>query len=174
MAGAVKCYYCSDFFEKDKEDWIEVPNHKKRYAHKECYEKAMIEEESKPKLIEYINNLFGYDELPQMVERQIIDYIDNKKYTYAGILNALKYHYEIKHGDIEKAFGRIGIVSFVYEDSERYWKMLKEAQEKNRKIIAANDVIVPVVEVKIKPPKRESMKQKKTDFSFLNEGGDEN
>jgi hypothetical protein len=41
--------------------------------------------------------------------------------TNKGILFALKYFYEVKHGDWGKGHGGIGIVPFIYNDACAYW-----------------------------------------------------
>ena len=53
-------------------------------------------------------------------------------YTYSGILKTLKYWFEIKKGDLEKANGGIGIVPYVYDDAFLYWRGIWEAREKNK------------------------------------------
>lgn len=59
---------------------------------------------------------------------------NNKIYSPKGIRYALYYYYEIKHGDVAKANGGIGIVPFIYEDSKKYWY---QNESKRRGFVAA-------------------------------------
>lgn len=43
------------------------------------------------------------------------------KMTAKGMYFALKYYYDVQHGNIEKAAGGIGIIPHIYEESCRYW-----------------------------------------------------
>lgn len=55
------------------------------------------------------------------------------KMTAKGMYFALKYHYDVQHGSVEKAVGGIGIIPHIYEESCRYW--VKEEQ-RHRGIVA--------------------------------------
>lgn len=169
----VKCLYCKKSFDTNLEPWVK-PN-ATRYAHEVCHNKAMAEhsqdESDKEALINYIKELHGYEQLPPVVNKQIKQYIEEYKYSYSGILKALKYFYEVKHGDKEKANGRIGIVAYCYQDAHRYYYAIWEAQEKNRDK-EVETFIPPTQEVHINPPKRIPMGIKKSLFSFLDEGAE--
>lgn len=45
--------------------------------------------------------------------------------TPKGIYFALKYFYDVKHGDIKKANGSIGIVDYIYDDAKIYWENME-------------------------------------------------
>lgn len=175
MAHKVKCYYCQHMFDRDTEPFVPIEG-KRRYAHKACYDKAVKEEkeneEAKKKLEDYIKELFGYKTLPEAVNRQIKEYITDKNYTYGGMLNALKYFYEIKNGDKEKAHGRIGIIPYVYADARAYYLALLETKERNEKVVIS-DFVLPEKIVRIKNPERVPMTGKRKLFSFLDEEEDE-
>lgn len=172
MAHKVKCYYCGEIFDRDKEASVAVPDKARRYAHKDCFEKnSKIEQENeqyKIQLEEYIKNLFGYKKLPEPVKKQIRQYTIENNYSYLGILRALKYHYEIKHGSKEKAYGRIGIVPYVYDEAHNYYLALWQARQKNE-IVAKKieEYITPTLEVHIPIPERKPMKNKRKLFAFL-------
>lgn len=176
MAHRVKCYYCGHTFDRDKEYCVQVPEKTRRYAHKDCYLKMIAtqraDEENKVKLEEYIKNLFGYQTLPDKVTKQIQQYITQNNYTYLGILKALKYFYEIKHGSKEKAFGKIGIVPYVYEDAHNYYLAIWQTKQKNA-AVKLEEYVLPTREVHILPPEREPMQKKKSIFIFLEEGANE-
>lgn len=174
MAHKVKCYYCNHVFDRDAEPFVPIEG-KRRYAHKACYDKAINEEkeneEAKNKLEDYIKELFNYKVLPEAVNRQIKEYITDKNYTYGGMLNALRYFYEIKNGDKEKAHGRIGIIPYVYEDARIYYLALLETKERNEKIVIS-DFVLPEKIVHIKNPERAPMIGKRRLFAFLDEEED--
>lgn len=176
MAHKVKCYYCQSTFDRDKEPFMQIPEKAKRYAHKECFLRATAiqraDEENKQKLESYIKELFDYKTLPDTVNRQIRQYISEKNYTYSGILKALKYFYEVKNGSKEKAFGRIGIVPYVYEDAHNYYLAIWQAKQKNAEV-KVEEYVLPVREVHIPIPQREPMQKRKAVFVFLEEGNDE-
>lgn len=112
-------------------------------------------------------NLFGTDFVEPRVQKQIKKYIEENKYTYSGIRKALVYHYEVKHGDLSKARGGIGIVEYVYQDAFNYYKNLWEIQQQNR--IKPPELFKPaaVKEITIPPPQRPI--KKKHIFTFLDE-----
>lgn len=167
----VKCYYCSKMFDRDKEPFVPIEG-KRRYAHLLCYNRAMSvekeNEENKQQLENYIKELFNYTSLPESVNRQIREYLIEKNYTYKGMLKSLKYFYEIKNGDKEKAYGRIGIIPYVYEDAHNYYLALFEAKEKNEQVVVS-DYVLPTRVVCIKNPERSPMVGKRKLFSFLDE-----
>ena len=107
----VKCPICNQMFDANKEPYVMINS--RRYAHEKCYQSSQEQEDKiqhdKRVLEEYIKELFGYKTLPERVNRQIKQYITNKNYTYSGIYKTLKYWFEIKKGDIEKANGGIGM-----------------------------------------------------------------
>lgn len=90
------------------------------------------------------------------------------------MLKTLKYFFEVKGHTTEKANGGIGIIPFVYEDARNYYYDIWVTQQENQQRISATaEIILPVKEIHIKPPKREPMKRVKKLFTFLEEG-DEN
>lgn len=173
IAHPVKCYYCGSVFDRDKVECVQIEG-KKRYAHMNCHCKAKEvdakTEADKTALEEYIKELFNYKTLPETVNKQIRQYVSENNYTYSGILKSLKFFYEIKHGDKEKAYGRIGIVPYVYQDAFNYYYALWETQQKNETTIKEESTLdIPVIEVRIPPPKRITMRTRKRLFTFLNE-----
>lgn len=170
----VKCFYCGQVFDASKVPFVK-PN-SMRYAHKTCAQTAeqnkSEEERDKERLEAYIKELFGISSIPIKIRKQIETYITVNNYTYNGIYHALKYHYEIKNGSLEKANGGIGIVPYVYDDAFLYWRAIWEAQEKNENV-EIKDFVLPVKEIHINSPKRQPMKHIRKLFTFLEEGESE-
>lgn len=168
----VKCFYCEHMFDANKEPYVKVKTN--RYAHECCHNQSLglSEKELKDKqdLEDYIKNLFNYEVLPESVNRQIKKYYTENKYTYSGMLKSLIYYYEIKHGDKEKAFGRVGIIPYVYEEAYRYYYAIWEAQQRSTEIVKkVLDIEAPTVEIRIPPPQRKPMITKRKLFTFLEE-----
>lgn len=164
----VKCFYCGESFDANAEPFIK-PN-SRRYAHKECAEDAEAkktkEERDKEALEEYIKKLFGIEALTPKINRQIKDYREKNNYSYSGIYKALKYSFEVRGNSIEKANGGIGIVGYVYDQSNLYYRALWEAQQKNEDI-KIEKYVLPVREVRIPIPDRKFMVPPRKRFSFL-------
>lgn len=160
----VKCFYCNKYFDRDSEPTVAVKG--RRYAHEKCYNTEQINnsENNKEVLEEYIKDLFGYEEIPQAVNKQLENFIKYKNFTYPGILRTLQYCYEVKHLSKEKSGGRIGIVEYAYNDAQKYFLSLEQMKNTNKEL-AQQEFIIPTEEVHIEPPKRKSGLRKL--FNFL-------
>ena len=87
----VKCKYCGNQFDRNKEPYVEVSA--RRYAHKECAEKQRQsiskEELDYMELEKYIKKLFNMNVISAKVRKQIKDYRQTYGYTYTGIQKTL-------------------------------------------------------------------------------------
>ena len=163
MAHPVICAICGERFDRDK---IQAVKHgARRYAHYSCDpngEKVplLVKEEDPDlkKLKEYIQHLFGSDTNYALVNKQIKDFVENKKYSYSGILKSLIYFYEVQgHSPRDgNGHGGIGIVPFVYQSAYNYYYDLfitkslnenKNVQEITEKV---KEIIIPLPKVKKK------------------------
>lgn len=167
MAHRVKCTVCGRVFDRDKEAYINTSA--RRYAHYKCATGVdpPIDQEQKDKeeLEEYIKKIFHIDYITPKINKQIKSYMDNYGYTYSGMHGALVYAFEIKHSDINKANGGIGLVPWVYSEAKEYFNKLSSIQEKNTEIINTKTIESKVIY--IRPPKRKI--KKRNLFSFLDE-----
>lgn len=169
MAHYVVCPVCNKKFDRDKTEFVKEG---RRYLHIECAqtaeERLSKEEKDKRALNQYIMQLFGTEYVNPRIQTQIRKYTSENGFTYAGILMALKYFYEVRHGDIEKAHGGIGIVEYIYQDAKNYYFDIWQAQQVNKgKQI---DLYIPannVKEITIKAPVKKPFL--KRIFSFLDE-----
>lgn len=104
-----------------------------RYAHKNCeqhFENSKSQEERDlEQLTAYIKHLFVNPN--QRVWKQVKEY-RQQGYTYSGMYKTLVWWFEIKHGDIEKAHGGIGIIPYVYQEASQYYYALYLAQIVNQ------------------------------------------
>ena len=154
MARLVKCLYCGEQFNRDDPqiEWVK-PN-ERRYAHKTCADQRSIEQTQEEKdqleLYKYISQLFGsgydYPRTKRMVEKYKKEY----DYTYSGMMKSLKWFYEIKGNNIEKANNSIGIIPYIYNDALQYYYNIYLAQQRANAV--RENYKVPIQEVKIKRP----------------------
>lgn len=145
------CYFCG----KDIEDYdmITAIHFKNKYgsisyAHSDCQ-----------KLFDYAGKCIR--NLNKVKFRQQYKKFLNEGMTTIGIANALRYWYKIKKNSDEKANGSIGIVPYIYEEAQEYFKKKQEAKQKANKMsaneyLAYSDVInkpLPKIQKRI-PPKK--------------------
>lgn len=169
IAHIVICPYCRLKFDADKEEYVK-PN-AQRYAHKLCYEaflnKQTVEENDRDKLIAYIKKLFNTTTINPRIWKQLKQYTEEYQYSYKDIHNALIYAFEVKHNDIEKARGGIGLVPYVIQDSKKYFNDIESSNEKNEKILQNKNSKYEIIEVYIPVPVRRPARKRK--FKFLDD-----
>ena len=161
----VKCYYCGQMFDRDKEECIKIEN-TKRYAHKQCsINNIPVARHKQIELEEYVKKLFKMDYVHPNIQKQITEYISRLGFSYSGIYRTLFYYFEILHNRPTLANPTIGIVPYVYPAAKEYYYKLYLAKKLNEgKIIEKPNEVVVV----IKSPQREPMKKRKV-FTFLDE-----
>jgi hypothetical protein len=157
LAHPVKCFYCQQTFDRDKEAAILVAE--RRYAHAKCVteerQKDIKEQQDLKELENYVKQLFNTSYVSAKIKRQIRDYRQEYHYTYSGIYKTLVWWYEIKKNTIEKANNGIGIVPFVYQDAYEYYKRLYLAQTINE-LSNIDNYNPEVIEVSIGSPRATS------------------
>lgn len=105
-----------------------------RYWHPSCYEKKQEELAStkerdlgRQAVFNYLTEI-GME--PNYIRwAQQLGKFRREGYTDAGILLTLKYWFEVRQEDIDKANGGMGIVPYVYQDAQRYFHKLLQKQE---------------------------------------------
>ena len=135
MAHYVKCPKCGETFDRDIIQAVRING--RRYGHAKCYpdnnnfvplvEKKISEEQ---KIKNYAKSILKEQYVAARVNKQIKDFLA-EGYTASGILKTLIYWYEIKHNDISKAMGGIGIVPYVYKQALDYYYNLYLAEMAN-------------------------------------------
>ena len=129
MAHEVKCRLCKKVFDTETTDFVLIGQ--KSYYHKDCYEEwttsknlkgEMDKEFWKEAIIDYlyrdVKMSIDFSKLQSQFEHFTSE---GRKMTAKGIYFAIRYYYEIKKGDPEKAQGGIGIVLSLYNESAQYW-----------------------------------------------------
>ena len=164
----VICTVCGKRFDRDKEATTQVSS--RRYAHKDCAEKAVStktqEEIDKENLEHYIMKLLKEDYITPRVRKQINSFIEQYNYTYSGMHKALVYFYEVKGNDPTKANGGIGIIPYCYRQAYEYYYSLWLAQQKNEKKVI-KEYVPEVRVIKIPIPQRKTKRRKL--FAFFEE-----
>lgn len=135
MSHYVKCPKCGETFDRDIIQAVKING--RRYGHAKCYpdnnnfvplvEKKISEEQ---KIKNYAKSILKEQYVAARVNKQIKDFL-TEGYTASGILKTLIYWYEIKHNDVSKAMGGIGIVPYVYKQALDYYYNLYLAEMAN-------------------------------------------
>lgn len=110
-----------------------------RYWHVECYQnrekkdnKAQEELLKKKAIHSYLEQI-GIETTAAVVTRKRNELVRDYEYSDTGILMALKYWYGVKKNSIEKAVGSgLGIVPYIYDEAQAYYKNLIELKMKLR------------------------------------------
>lgn len=140
----VKCYFCGEYFDREKEPFIKVNS--RRYAHLSCTEKQdaslLQEEKDKDAFYEMVKSIYGKNYNFMMINQQATNYIKQYGYTWSGMTGCLHWFYNINHGSLEEGHGGIGIIPFIYDDVKKYYQDIYTAQEKNKKIKIKRDPVI--------------------------------
>lgn len=130
----VTCRVCKEKFNADPEqegvEWV-MPS-RNWYYHKVCYtewlsavdtDTDMSDDEWAKYIYDYLKHDVHLDYNYHLIEAQRKAMLKDheNKMTSKGIYFALRYFYDIQHGDKEKSRGGIGIVPYVYKDAAQYW-----------------------------------------------------
>ena len=168
----VHCRLCNGEIDRnadpEEKEWLMTS--KNYFYHRSCYnnwKKAQREDDE-----DYVDLIYDYiaRDLKEsynwwVCETQRKKFIKENKMTNKGILFALKYFYEVKHGDWSKGHGGIGIVPFIYSDSCAYWAARERQSEGLIKEIE-RQMLEAINRPKIHVKKKER-KKKVIDFSIL-------
>lgn len=117
-------------------DWI-MPS-KNFYYHIDCYNKwakknddihaKATDEEWYQSLLYYLNHIVKAPINYSKLTSQWKNFLNQKTKTAKGVYMAVRYFYEVQKGDKNKSQGGIGIVSYIYEDSCKYWREREERE----------------------------------------------
>lgn len=167
MAHNVKCYYCGQTFDRDKEPFIQIQG-TRRYAHKNCQlETASKETQERLALEDYVKKLFKMDYVHPNIQKQINEYTSQMGFTLSGIRSTLFYYFDILNNKPILSNPTIGIVPYVYPQAkEYYYKIYKAKQLNENKDI--NNYKTKEISVTIRAPEREPLRRREL-FTFLDE-----
>jgi hypothetical protein len=161
MAGktSVKCNLCGAQVEK-----LEGVNYKDKWYHHHCHDLVLDKEE----LMTYICRVFGLKAPGPKVYSQRKNFIEKYGYTDRGMLNALKYHYEVQKGSTSKAQEGIGIIPHVYGEAQEFYKNMANKQEKFGEQLQKTLDNQQIITVYVKPKEAYKKKPKLYDLAELN------
>lgn len=139
--GIVHCRVCKKpinrLVEIEDVDWV-MPS-TNYYYHKKCFEQwakknselhaIANDDEWYQSLLYYLNHVIKMEIDYKKLQSQWNNYLRQKTKTAKGIYFAMKYFFEVIHGDKTKASGGIGIISYIYDDSCQYWHEREEREE---------------------------------------------
>ncbi len=131
---------------------------KGKWYHEGC---AQIKKD-KMKLDAYICKTFQLKSPGPTNNILIKKYKEEKGYSFTGMLNALKYFYEIKKHPTDKSEERVGIIPYVYNDAQEYFRI---QEEKNNRTSKSNNTKEEQIVVNLNCLTQN--KQKENDLSEL-------
>lgn len=122
MSKKPNCAICKQVLEKENAFQIG-----QKYYCEECYQ----DEIERKELCNYICSLFNL-KVPGPRNHSMIKTFKEQhpNYTYKGIQQALYYFFEIEHNSVSKANESIGIVPYVYDRAQDYFRRQLNLQEK--------------------------------------------
>lgn len=91
----------------------------------------------KQELIDWICDLFEIEQCPQQILGQIHRFTRERGYSYKDIARALAFYTEVDGGKLEPKYG-IGIVPFVMERAQAYFRQLEFEKEQQKQAAAAH------------------------------------
>ena len=124
----VLCYYCKKSDDKVMKDQAVRIDNKNFHPH--C---AKIYADKK-ELAETICRIFKL-KAPGPRNNAFISKYASEGMTYKGMTRALMYFYDVQKNSIDKSNGGIGIVPWVYEEAQRYYKQIEMEKEKIEKVL---------------------------------------
>jgi len=138
VMGMVTCGGCGIKFDRVSQQGEYIKN---KWYHPGC---ARIKHD-RIKLDDYIKKLFNLKALGPMNNVLIKKYKEEFGFTYQGMLNSLKYFYEVRKHNIDNSEERVGIIPYVYNEAQEYYQTI----EKNALRIANNAITTKPEEIKI-------------------------
>ena len=166
----VVCRWCGEKFDKNDEtvDWI-MPA-KNQYYHTKCLEQKNTEgairtgdtfETWRRNIFDFIERDLKKECNYTLITQQLKNFKKkNPDWTYKGMFFALKWFYEVKHGNWDKSNNGVGILPYIYKEGTSYWR---EMEQKSKGIVAqieaqmeqrANREVIVITEKKKGRPKQ--------------------
>ena len=144
--------------------------HKGKKYHYECFmeiaeeEKAVEQAKKKAfsdpvydKLIDYIVELYRQTDtkgwLEKTAKEQVKRMVEQNGYSYQGMMNTLKYVHEILHKPVYERLS-IGLVPYYYENAQKFFKNIAEANKGNamkdsKGVVVVAKIVTPDCKMKM-------------------------
>ena len=84
-----------------------------------------------------IKEIFGIEKITHLMDTQITRYVRDRNWSFKDIAIALIYYYVEKDGDISRGHGGIGIVPYVMDEAQAWFRA--EARRQAEQIQASED-----------------------------------
>lgn len=152
----VMCRLCKQYFDTETEEAVVIGQ--KSYYHKTCYDEwksersgpngHMSEDFWYEAMIDYLYRdvkLGGMD-FPKIMSQWKSFTGPKHSFTPKGIYFAIRYFYDVQHGDADKALGGIGIVPSIYNQSAQYW-----IERENKKVGTLEAIIEQIKQREVRP-----------------------
>ena len=110
---------------------------------------------AKERVLNYLKQLLNISKLNEKIYKLLKDYFTIYKFSYEGMLIALKYFYEIQGNSVVEDC--VGIIPYIYEEAQEYEKT-KQLLVKQSEGLDMSKVVLQKV-VKIKKYKEDLSKQ---------------
>ena len=164
MAHKVKCIWCNEQFDADIEPAYKI---NRRYGHVNCkpaddtneYELAPRKDPPDPNFLlirDFIQDKLGDSANWPLLIKTLQNMKEKNNYTYLGILNTLKYYYDIKKNKIIRNGFFLSIVPYWYKQSQEYYESLFKIEQQAEKL---KEQKVEVKEITISIPKFQKKKK---------------
>lgn len=138
----VKCRWCGQHFDTDslsEHEWI-MPS-RNQYYHTKCWSDKqngkIRPEENQDGFLVWKLNIFDFIERDlkgdcnyTRITQQMKQYKNQfPHWTYKGMFFALKWFYEIKRNNWDKANGGLGILPYIYDEGTEYWRQQERIKQ---------------------------------------------
>lgn len=115
---------------------------------KDAKTSAQLNDPDLQRLTSYLCECFSIPALTPMLSKQVADLRTQRGYSYASILLAARYFFEMGQGalqqDDDTRQPTLGIIPYIYDEAMRYWRTVDEANEVNQaRTLQNRTVIVP-------------------------------
>lgn len=101
---------------------------------------------AKQKVIDYLKQLLNTNQLNVKIYKLLKDYYTTYKFSYKGMLIALKYFYEIQENPVVNDC--VGIIPYIYEEALEYEKVRKSVIKHVKEVDFKNIVTNKIIKVK--------------------------
>jgi hypothetical protein len=133
LAHIVKCSICGKSFDRDKIPCVKTSG--RRYAHATCVGELSEEERQRQQdeatFWKYVKEIYGSNYNYMLIKKQVENFQKEYNYTISGMYKTLYWFYVINGGSTSNSNG-IGIIPYVYDKAENYFRQQYIIQEKNK------------------------------------------
>lgn len=127
MMSRVKCPICQEFFLSDRVEYVFI---KDRHYHRSCCSDDFLYQEM---IFDYLKKIWGACSRVK-IAKQITSMTKEYNYTMKQIYDDLQYFFEIKENDKTSYKGTIGIVPYIHDDAQKYYRLIEYKENKRERL----------------------------------------